>query len=903
MSLEEALLRAKSGRALLFVGAGFSFTAVNIEGEYPPGSRELSRRLARLAGLEEEDEDLRFTSQYFYANKGPHQLVDLLKRLYTIKEVSQSHTVISSHKWRRIYTTNYDNAIELASRKADMSLQCVTPTDSPRDFSTKSDVCIHINGSIERITADSLDTDFKLTRSSYVTPESFEESPWFFSFQNDLAWCSAIFFVGYSLYDIEIEKLLRKFPEYKEKTFFILGSQASLKNQFLLSSYGKVLPIGIEPFAAALSDLCHNEDDQELWLDSFEVYQKSETCEEITDSEIRCFLQFGRLAEEFVRLAITSRQPKPYLVRRDNIEKVAETILKGHHVIIHSEFGNGKSVFCQQLAAYLSIRGENIFFLVNPDGDYIQDLEKIKSGFTSALLVIDGYAKHRDLVKFILANCGKSIRIILAERTYDHDRSTALFIQEQTEVMVFDINNLSNNECESFISIIDNIAGWAPDSRVSIDWKRRQIQEKCKRQISNILFAILDAPQIKDRVSSLISGLISDLDFKNTIFAICLLQYLGIVTSQHLIAELAGNDKVFSAELLNNPSFNQLFAPTKGIVQSKSSIFSVYLVKSFMSASYIADRLLYIAGVFNNLVSNGFQMEFAFKCLLRLSFLEKIMPESHKRTSYIKYYENLKISIPWLKGDPNYWLQYGMARLMFKEFDFAQSCLTQAYSVAKSKSYIYKTDYIDAQQARLYIEMAVIEADSLRAFELFKMAHSLLCTLADDVYKFRQVMGYGKIYELHYTYLPVSCQADFIRCCIVMRESADRVISNDLISINDIIVECRDRLHQFIHDVDSPLDSSPICLQTDLVSKQIRSEMPSNHIQTEDVLMGLDHPPNCEGIINKHKRRRRRRSSAEIIQSTLDYTDLDGQLVSNDLDADQKEVRRRRRRRSSAQGQ
>ena len=67
-----------------------------------------------------------------------------------------------------------------------------------------------------------INTEFKLTYSSYVSPMSFEKSSCYYFFKKDLDNSNAIIFIGYSVYDIEIAKILFE-GKYKEKTIFIVS--------------------------------------------------------------------------------------------------------------------------------------------------------------------------------------------------------------------------------------------------------------------------------------------------------------------------------------------------------------------------------------------------------------------------------------------------------------------------------------------------------------------------------------------------------------------------------------------------------------------------------------------------------------------------------------------------------
>ncbi|WP_198155355.1 hypothetical protein [Candidatus Burkholderia verschuerenii] len=65
--------------------------------------------------------------------------------------------------------------------------------------------------------------------------------------------------------------------------------------------------------------------------------------------------------------------------------------------------------------------------------------------------------------------------------------------------------------------------------------------------------------------------------------------------------------------------------------------------------------------------ANGQQNE-VLKALLRFSGVERLFPERQRINNLVRYYEEVKRRITWLKQDPHYWLQFGMALLAHDEY-------------------------------------------------------------------------------------------------------------------------------------------------------------------------------------------------------------------------------------------
>lgn len=243
MEHEELLAQIFSGRAILFTGAGFSKGTQTIKDQTPPDAKELAKKICKLGNFD-EDTDLRYATDFYIENKKSlDDLINLLKESFTIKNVLNIHNEICSAPWRRFYTTNYDNSIVLACASNGKKVEPLDISQPHADKRPSSNLCVHINGSIDTLSRQTINSSFKLSSSSYISPQSFLESPWRTVFRSDIDRCSALVFCGYSLYDIEIQKLLVENEDIYRKTYFITPKDIDTKTRFTLSKFGKIIEI------------------------------------------------------------------------------------------------------------------------------------------------------------------------------------------------------------------------------------------------------------------------------------------------------------------------------------------------------------------------------------------------------------------------------------------------------------------------------------------------------------------------------------------------------------------------------------------------------------------------------------------------------------------------------------
>ena len=104
VDIEEFLARLSTGKGILFTGAGFSIATKDVSGEEPSVAKELAKEICRLGDFD-EDEDLRFATDYYISKFNKAKLVSLLKQKYTLQSTSEIQNKICSLNWRRFYTT------------------------------------------------------------------------------------------------------------------------------------------------------------------------------------------------------------------------------------------------------------------------------------------------------------------------------------------------------------------------------------------------------------------------------------------------------------------------------------------------------------------------------------------------------------------------------------------------------------------------------------------------------------------------------------------------------------------------------------------------------------------------------------------------------------------------------
>ncbi|MDN3473758.1 SIR2 family protein [Pseudoalteromonas sp. APC 3355] len=780
---ETLINKIKAGKAILFTGAGFSYGAINSLGNEPLGAKSLSNKLSEELDIEKHD-DLMFTSDYFLSVKSDVELINILKENYTLKSTSSTQNSICSLPWTRVYTTNYDLSVEIASQNSGKVFETIDISHSFGEFSRRgTSMCVHLNGSINSLNSESLNKSFKLSNSSYVSPESFINSEWRYCFKNDLDRANAIVFIGYSLYDIDIQRLLFDDSTLKDKTYFITVVEPDIQTKFTLSKYGKVISIGADGFAELIDkfkDSCTI--DFDYHLQSMSKYEISSDEVDIRDNDVEKLLLHGNIPDSHVDYYMLGDMKVPYLVHRNYSDIVINSKFNDRHSIFYSSLGNGKSLLLKQLKVELSKKDLHVYEIDDIYGDYRSDLDYLSKLPFDVVLILDDYEQHIDVIEYVSRSKIENITIVASARLADHE-----FLRDQLIGMDFsfdetNIDLLFDDEITELIAIFDNLGQWA-DKATTISEKKRYIKRKNESQISLALIDFFNSPIIKSKIKELVDRLEKNDDFKETVLSICLCKIIGVPATKSLISDVSGNDAIYTKELTSTDEFKQLFNIRNGEVINSSSIFCICLMKEHYSAAFVTKNLLRIASKFEGISLKDPVQEKVFKAMLKFSFIERILPNTTKVGNLQRYYEDLKINIPWLRVNPHFWLQYAMTFIAFKDYVKAQKYLNEAYDYAEKKQ-DYHTNNIDTQQARLWLKQSNIITDGNIVYSNFEKANNLLKRLRDDIYKYRQVSGYYEFFETNFIKLSKKNKVNFIDACNRMLKQINKLQEDDKVEFH-----------------------------------------------------------------------------------------------------------------------
>ena len=759
---KELINKISTGNAILFTGAGFSLDLVSLNGKCPLKASDLSKEICKISEIEPDD-DLKYSSDVCISKKHTTALINLLKDYYVIQSVGEENSdtnIICSVKWRRFYTTNYDRGLEIGLTNNHKKYQTIGIDSDVSKYIKFENPIIHLNGYIDNLSEESLNTSFKLSNSSYVDSDLSDSPNWRYFFNQDLDKCSALVFIGYSLYDMDIEKLLHKNEKLKDKTFFITTENLSPKDEFRFEKYGKILLIAKKGFAELIKNNVASFSIPSKFMKGFKPYSEDILKENIRDSDIQSFLLYGKNQESLAASILLSEHTNHHFAvhRKEVISNVIMRISENKHILLLSNYGNGKTCLLWQIATELFQQAKEVYFLSDSNIDYFEELKTLsQSSEKTKYIIVDDCMTKKDFFKNFGFLQPSNVYLICADRTEVVKKWYGdVFKERNFDFVSVPVDNLSDFDVQSFNDILDFIGLWGNLAGSNIDTKKRFLEDGNNHiQFSNILLKLLKSPVIADKINELCKSFLCDEQYQNFVIAVCYLRIIGIKPDLNLVYELSDSDLVYSPLLSGNEKFSQLFT-LRGDYIEVSDVFAKYFMSSnLVSSDKIIDRLYFIVKKFNNYSNRDCIQNSIFCSALRFHVVSSLLPEDNRKGGLLDYYEQLKSILPWLKNDPNYWMQYAMAKMMWsKMYNEAQKLLETSYAVAEHKDN-YDVSKIDNQQARLYLLIAQTRTVESDKFSYFQKADLILKHVEMDSYALHRIGDMLDFYDKCFTSLSI----------------------------------------------------------------------------------------------------------------------------------------------------
>lgn len=792
MNEREIIQAAIDKDAILFLGAGFSVGAENFTdtGKFLIGDA-LCQKLIEDGKLDvtgESDRDItdvQYISTRYIKENTKRDLLILLKSIFCCKHTGEEHNLIASLPWKKIYTTNYDDVMEEASKCASYNREALIAENKIGEVYSQKNAIIHINGYIHKVTEDDLDSTFKLTYSSYRS-RSLQDSDWAIALHTDIKNAKAVLFIGYSLdYDLELQQIFACNEELKNKCMFVVLNPTP-RQRTNMESFGAIYDQGLKEFSKIVKEVKSNYKPEEKEY-SLKCLSKPLTTNGLiktvsADDMIRLFVD-GELKDEI----IYSLYEYDYVFKRSCVDNIVEFIENdGMVAIVHSDLSNGKTVVLKQLETELKKIGNVYYIDISADTSLADDLEYIASQRGMHYILGENYNQFIEspIWDIIARYKYSNIKYVFTARSFINDnfygRVQKDFDLDSKTLALFDINELKDDDINRFAYLITKYDLWGkknPNNKVS---NIKYIKKNCKREIVNVLLDVYKSVSVQRKIDEIIDQVFSNESAKRILLITLICNILTLPVELDDIAIILGVNQVNKLVLERNSKLREVLTIERNRINIKSSSISKYIIQSGNYNDEILQIINLMVNTFNKHIYNS---KYAVNMKYIISFSNLRMIFNHKdpnlKKKYIEFYENAR-KTGFYKDNQFFWIQYAIAEMEVKDYAAAQLYLENASNLA-NKKYNQDSYQVDSLRARLYLERTIYENNSKDAFQNFKIAHDLICSneTPERDYPYRQVSNYSKFYQKYYHGFNQEEKNEFMLMCIKMKNNIDTFLNSN----------------------------------------------------------------------------------------------------------------------------
>ena len=714
MELENVFLSIMSERAVLFLGAGFSASAINHDGEEIFTGGKLLAKLKKYISLQTSSTDLPRIAQRYKKERGGEELVKLLKKKFTVKRVEDEHRYITELPWKCIYTTNYDNVVEVASSER------IIPKTLSDEVSLERNICVHLNGYVDNVTEEALDSELKLTSSSYDI--RIDSSPWIKRLQAEIDAAKVVVFIGYSLPDLDVRRILVEKDSNKEKCIFIDQDNIDPLVESELDDFGYVYKKGLKKFVNELKKCQENyvlTDEKYIVCQSFKPYTFLDNKELINDNDFIELILWGKLNN-------CKHATQPYILHRDESTRVIESIKAGMIPVIYSHLGNGKTILLHEVCNEL-YSSYDIYFLNSSSEFFMDELTYIQQN-KNTLIVIDNFNAFKSEIDIISQVCPHVNLIFTCRNTiYDYFYPWLYDKFKTRKFTRHDCNVLTTDDVSIIADTFDYYGLWGENKRKSKEWKINYLlgysdtHNNLNGEYHSILLAIFKSPEIIKRIEYEIEKVKKNAIALEITIAIAILQSIFGKVDVSEIESIFGPNVLNSSMLSPEGALSSFINVRKSTISLCSSTMALFML-NMIAKKDILNILIKLHDSFSESAKIQYGEYRKDIQLVRFANVQLILKDKNDFTFLYKYYSTIK-NRKLRNNDPLFWLQYATCCTEDGNFDMAEQFFKTARGCARSG---WNHFQIDNREAIFLIKKSLVLEDYSTALPLLKKAIKLI---------------------------------------------------------------------------------------------------------------------------------------------------------------------------------
>jgi hypothetical protein len=719
--LENYLDRCRNGAAVLFCGAGFTADCLNFDDDAAVGVTshllQILNNELQAKGKRSGFHNIKNAAKRFKDELGSHRLMEILQDRFRLSKVSASVEDITRYPWASIYTTNYDNGIEIALQRAGKKFTSLNNLDDP-DAKVAGIRVIHLHGFAERWTNVTFEDSCVLDARSYYRLSNMKG--WLDRLRYDIERASVVVFIGFSADDFHLSEVFFNASGLREKAFFINRPSPSpnvdeYANQ---EEFGRPLYIGREQFAELAIKAARQQAPIEPQLASFiryEAPQPSSSVPPVEDIE-DLFIWGKAIAAHLKRDQNLSKSD--YHVLRSEAELIRRSLTEpGTMVLVYGDICSGKT-----LAVTDAINGffgsRPIFELRHAYADLVDEASSILSVYPNAVFVVENcFSLHEDrllgIARQVLASAGG---LILSARSISTEGESSKLralrkLQTFSEVRM---GLLKPPETDALIVLLDQIAGWRKFRAMSQADRQRFVKTECEGHVPNVLLRLLESSYVRDKYREEYNKIsYTNSNEKSSIIGALLLSNIGLDASISFLSDVFELDFVSVMNRISAQSGALKLVQINGdIAHTVPSIGARNLLRNVVETRDVVNTTMYIVEKLAEFTKRSDLESHIFTQLMRYSILSSIVSDVEEINRFFDHISK----IDHFRRLPLFWLQWHMAMAFQRRWKKAEEYLEMGYTAAdnydKRHGRKFNRKQLNDRKAKFLVERADSEMRS-----------------------------------------------------------------------------------------------------------------------------------------------------------------------------------------------